>query len=91
MLQYFKKIDKDIWVVILLVIISTYTIFNLKHWNTESRIIAWDVISYYGYLPAAFIYDDVTLQNTNEAFNNYDHTFWYHQTESGSKVFKTSM
>jgi hypothetical protein len=73
------------------VIISAYSIFNLKHWNKDNRIIVWDVISYYGYLPATFIYDDVTLQNPNQEFESNDHTFWYHTTDKGGKVFKTSM
>ena len=66
MLSYFKNVEKDVWVMILLVFISAYTIFNMKHWNKPDRIIVWDVISYYGYLPATFIYDDVTLKNPNE-------------------------
>jgi hypothetical protein len=90
-LQFIKKIEKDIWVILLLIFISTYTIFNLKHWNKENRVIAWDVVSYYGYLPAAFIYDDVTLTNPNKKIEQYQHTFWYHETEEGKKVFKTSM
>ena len=69
MFQYLKKIEKDTWVILLLIFISTYSIFNLKHWNKEDRIIAYDVVSYYSYLPATFIYDDVTLSNPNEKFN----------------------
>jgi hypothetical protein len=91
MFQYLKKIEKDTWVILLLIFISTYSIFNLKHWNKEDRIIAYDVVSYYSYLPATFIYDDVTLSNPNEKFNEYQHTFWYHETEEGNKIFKTSM
>ncbi len=91
MLSYFKNVEKDVWVMILLVFISAYTIFNMKHWNKPDRIIVWDVISYYGYLPATFIYDDVTLKNPNEKFEEYEHTFWYNKTEKGEKVFKTSM
>ena len=70
---------------------STYTLFNLKHWNKEEGIIAWDVVSYYGYLPAMFIYDDVSLENPNEKFDEYQHTFWMEKASNGGKVFKTSM
>ncbi|MCO6500935.1 MAG: hypothetical protein J5I47_11270 [Vicingus serpentipes] len=65
--------------------------FNLKHWNKEDRVIAWDVMSYYSYLPATFIYGDVTLNQPNENFEKYHPTFWYHQIKEGKKVFKTSM
>ena len=91
MLQYFQNIKKDVWVVILIVFVSTYTIFNLKHWNKESHIIAWDVVSYYGYLPATFIYGDVSLENPNEKFDEYQHIFWMETSPNGAKVFKTSM
>jgi len=91
MLHHLKKIEKDIWVILLLVVVSTYSIFNLKHWKKADRIIAYDIVSYYAYLPAAFIYDDVTLANPNQKFNEYEHTFWYHETEEGKKIFKTSM
>ena len=91
MLQFFSKIKKDTWVILLLTFISTYNVFNLKHWNKEDRVIAWDVISYYGYLPATFIYDDVTLNQPNKNIDKYPTQFWCHETKDGGKVFKTSM
>ncbi|MCH2225271.1 MAG: hypothetical protein MK066_10930, partial [Crocinitomicaceae bacterium] len=63
---------------------------NLSHWNEKDRIINYDVISYYGYLPAYFIYDDVTLQNPNHKFSEYEHNFWLLDVD-GKKFFKTSM
>jgi hypothetical protein len=89
--SFFKKIEKDVWIIFLLVFISTYNIFNLKHWNEEDRVIIWDVVSYYGYLPATFIYGDVTLENPNDYYQKYDHTFWYNKTDEGVKVFKVSI
>ena len=91
MIQLLNKIKKDVWVIALLVLVSSYTIFNLKHWNKEEGIIAWDVISYYGYLPATFIYGDVSLEKPNEKFDEYQHTFWMEKANNGGKVFKTSM
>ena len=41
-----------------------WTTFNLKKWKhaeTKAKIISWDVTSYYGYLPAAFIHKDLSL------------------------------
>lgn len=89
--SFFKKIEKDSWIILLLIFISTYSIFNLKHWKKEDRIISYDVISYYSYLPATFIYGDVTLNEPNENFKKYNHTFWYQKTADGHQVFKTSM
>jgi len=86
-----KKVKKDVWVIALLILVSSYTIFNLKQWKKEGGIIAWDVISYYGYLPAAFIYGDVSLENPNEKFDEYHHVFWMEKANNGGNVFKTSM
>lgn len=91
MFKSILKMQKSTWVILLLTIVTTYTIFNLKHWNKEGRVIAWDVIDYYGYLPATFIYGDVTLETPNTKFNEYEHTFWYRELEGNKKVFKMTM
>jgi len=41
---------------------ATYSDFNVKIWKNPTRVIQWDVIDYYGYLPAAFIYHDISLK-----------------------------
>lgn len=64
---------------------------NLKFWNRPNRIIAWDVISYYAYLPATFIYHDVTLEFTDADPQKFGDKFWPLTTEYGAKVIKTSM
>jgi hypothetical protein len=69
-----------------------------RHWNEygkpgERGVIKWDVISYYAYLPATFIYGDVTLgfiDNPPENFVN-DNKFWYYTMEDGNRVIRTSM
>ncbi len=38
---------------------------NLKLWKFESRVIAHDVKTYYAYLPALFIYQDIGLDTLN--------------------------
>lgn len=91
MLNFLKKISVERWVIIVLVFTATYNVFNLQHWKIQDKIIAYDVISYYGYLPATFIYGDVTLQEPNEKYDAYRHTFWYNKTPDGRKVFKTSL
>ncbi len=69
-----------------------------RHWNQyglpgERGVIKRDVISYYAYLPATFIYGDVTLgflDNPPEDFEN-DNKFWYYTMEDGSRVIRTTM
>ncbi len=59
----------------------------------ERGVIHWDVISYYSYLPATFIYDDVTLSfldHPPEGFVN-DSKFWPTELENGNRLIITSM
>ncbi|MGW8314977.1 MAG: hypothetical protein ACWGNV_05200, partial [Bacteroidales bacterium] len=71
------------------------TMLSYHAWNrskpNERGVIKWDVISYYSYLPAAFIYGDVTLGFLDDpAFNN-DNKFWPYQLENGNRLIQTSM
>ena len=91
MKNIFTYISIDKWIVFILFFISTYTVFNQKHWKKENRVIVSDIVDYYGYLPATFIYGDVTLVHPNSKINTYSPTLWYHTTPEGKKVFKTSM
>ena len=64
-------------------------------WNrskpNERGVIKWDVISYYSYLPATFIYGDVTLGFLDDpAFNN-DNKFWPLELDNGNRLIQTSM
>lgn len=86
-----KKIPKDVLIVLLLSFICIYTVFNLSHWKKDNRIVIWDVVGYYAYLPATFIYGDVTLKHPNENFEKYQHTFWDQENLEGKTVFKYSM
>ncbi|MBW6484497.1 MAG: hypothetical protein K0B10_15765 [Vicingaceae bacterium] len=71
MKNIFSNISIDKWVVLILFSITIYTVFNLKHWKKENRVIVSDVVDYYGYLPATFIYGDVTLTNPNNKITTY--------------------
>jgi len=73
------------------------TMFAYHPWNqskpNERGVIKWDVISYYAYLPATFIYGDVTLgflDDPPEGFVN-DNKFWFFELENGSRLIQTSM
>lgn len=75
------------WILVLFVI---KTNFNYKYWRDSERIIAWDVISYYGYLPATFIYHDPTLQFASSAPEDVKSKIWYNNTPEGGRVLLTS-
>ena len=83
------------YVIIFLLIFYCLTNFSHRNWTIDEGpirgVIKWDVISYYAYLPAVFIYKDLSLDFTeNPDFVN-DNKFWYQKTEKGKKVIITSM
>ncbi|TAL62535.1 MAG: hypothetical protein EPN85_02530 [Bacteroidetes bacterium] len=65
--------------------------FSLKNWEKEDRVIEWDVHSYYEYLPAYFIYDDIKFEKSDYHLGDNRFLFWPVFTEDGRKVIKMSM
>ena len=63
-------------------------ILSARHWKKEDKVIAWDVVSYYAYLPATFIFHDIKLEK-KETFDKG--IFWPEPLPDGNKVIKTSM
>lgn len=85
---YTKK-HLSLIVYFIIAIILVQGILKTQRW--KDRIIDYDVAHYYGYLPSAFIYHDLSLE-----FNSADRQFlsnkiWYVKTIDGKKVFKVSM
>jgi len=74
--------------------IITFMIINMvsvKHWKEEQRVIEWDAISYYAYLPAAFIYNDLSLSFTDNYNSPHNFIFWPEKGPDGQYVIKTTM
>lgn len=65
--------------------------FSLKNWEKEERVIEWDVHSYYEYLPALFIYDDIKFEKSDYRIGDHRHLFWPVFTDDGKKVIKMTM
>lgn len=78
----------------LLVIYTTliWANFNIKRWK-EANVIDWDITSYYGYLPALFIHNDITLDFTKGKEEEYanKHQYWPEKAPNGGKVIKMTM
>ncbi len=73
-------------------LILTLTTFNLSRWKSHDVIIH-DIQSYYSYLPAIFIYDDLSFQykyaeNTPEEVSK---NVWYIDLPGGKRVQKMSL
>ena len=65
--------------------------FNTKRWNNESCVINWDIISYYAYLPATFIYHDITLNFIDKYHGQHKFVFWPERAPNGGRCIKTTM
>ncbi len=72
----------------LCVLIAAVLIASAHNWNKKDMIIGSDVISYYAYLPATFIFHDVKLEKQETLRNGI---FWPEITPDGAKVIKTTM
>lgn len=64
-----------------LILFSSY-----RFWAGNSRVISWDVTLYYSYLPAFFIYDDISFENVAEGFNGKE--FYLNEDENGNRYVK---
>jgi hypothetical protein len=64
--------------------------FQHRHWMGE-RVIEWDVKSYYAYLPAAFIYQDLSLEFRRENLEKFGDLIWPVTTPTGKQAIVTSM
>jgi hypothetical protein len=80
----FSKLAIIVIVAFWITIISVY-----KPWRKNQ--IVNDVVSYYGYLPAAFVEKDITLKFTNEWRWELFVKYWPETAPNGGKVLKTTM
>ena len=80
-------------VVVLLACIYSLWYFHPWKLNRDGTrgVIKWDVISYYGFLPATVIYGDVTLDFVGTGVVKNDNKFWYVKLENGNRLIVTSM
>ena len=79
------------WAILIILLCTLYGLFygiKIGHYKNE-RIIQDDVISYYAYLPAAFIYHDLKFEFLGDAGENV--RIWTHQSPSGTAVLKMPM
>jgi hypothetical protein len=83
-----KLATLSIFIVLVIVI---FVHFNLSFWKHPGRIISNDIIIYYAYLPATFIYHDISLRFRDTDPAKFYNKIWANKTESGKYVLKMSM
>lgn len=74
-----------------IIIFMTCNMLRVKHWKEEQRVIEWDAISYYAYLPAAFIYHDLSLSFIDGYNGPHRFIFWPEKGPLDKYVIKTTM
>jgi hypothetical protein len=88
--DYFKRKYSKILIWLFLPVV-TITNFSHHKWVNPESVIEWDVKSYYAYLPALFIHQDLKLDFISENPKEYNKWFWPVVTETGNKCIVTSM
>ncbi|HSW67719.1 MAG TPA: hypothetical protein VLH16_03990, partial [Bacteroidales bacterium] len=86
-----KWSDPSLLAIILIGVVVFWINNNVDHWKRAGGVIMHDVISYYAYLPAAFIYRDLTLEFTKKNPQLYESRFWPEPAPNNRMVIKTSM
>ncbi|NNC86674.1 MAG: hypothetical protein HKN75_11390 [Bacteroidia bacterium] len=84
------KYDWSFWAQLIVAVVILAVLFNHKYWETPQKVICWDVLEYYQYLPASFIYGDVTAEFLNDTTVD-ECCFWTNVTPKGGRVFKFTM
>ncbi len=69
----------------------TVNMLTVKHWRDEQRVIEWDAISYYAYLPAALIHHDLSLSFADGYDGPHKLIVWPERGPEGKYVIKTTM
>lgn len=78
------------WIVIVAALISVVIVnFGHHRWVKEESVIQWDVKSYYSYLPAAFIHNDLTLSFVDDD-PDIKEKMWPLKMDNGDYLIVTS-
>ena len=88
-----KKYNNSISAIIIWIILiaQLLTINGTQVYKVEKKLIFWDVLEYYSYLPATFIYGDLKLKFTEDPNVFWQNKFWPQTAPNHNKVFKMTM
>lgn len=78
-------------VIIIILIGGIFLNFSHHRWQKDDRVIEWDVKSYYAYLPATFIYKDLTLQFRKDNIEKFGDLIWPVETPEHKLAIVTTM
>lgn len=78
------------YMIYLLVLVILLHGLSLRRY-TSLRIIQNDVVSYYAYLPAAFIYKDLSFEFVADLTTDFKGIIWTQTSPNGKQTLKTTM
>ena len=81
----------SIYAIIFIAISVTFLNFSHHRWLRQDRVIEWDIKSYYAYLPATFIYKDLSLQFRRDNIEKFGDLIWPVETPIGKHAIITTM
>lgn len=84
-----KEIVSKICILVLILICAWYG-KNLDTWG-QNKVIQNDVIMYYAYLPATFIFGDLNFDFTRELPADFEGKIWLQNTPIGKPVLRMTM
>ncbi len=81
-------INKTIRIILLLIV---FTIIVQARFNRSEGVIIWDIKSYYAYLPATLIYNDLSFEFMDDGSGKFSKWIWPFESPSGKKAIRASM
>ncbi|MCG8411192.1 MAG: hypothetical protein MI739_07905 [Bacteroidales bacterium] len=91
MIRKFCFKNASILAIVFILISVTFLNFSHHRWLRSGRVIEWDIKSYYAYLPATFIYKDLSLQFRKDNIEKFGDLIWPIETPTGKHAIVTSM
>ncbi|MBL7105782.1 MAG: hypothetical protein ISS18_15770 [Bacteroidales bacterium] len=74
----------------IIVIYIIATNYNSKNWEKENHVIVNDIKLYYAYLPAIFIYNDLSFDFVYEDFEKHKKHLWFIESPKGDRTLITT-
>jgi 4-amino-4-deoxy-L-arabinose transferase-like glycosyltransferase len=86
-----KSIKPSGYVILIFILAIPFVNLNHHKWNGKEGVIVWDIKSYYAYLPAAFIYHDMSYDFIEKYPEKKLNTWiWASTTPTGKRAIITS-
>lgn len=77
--------------IFIVLIASFWYSLDIEYWKRTDRIISSDVLHYYAYLPAVFIYKDIELKYVSKNPSAYQEKVWPLRSPLGKNTIMTTM